>query len=82
MTASSSKSSTTDRAPALPSSPANTPPPTWHQLVDDPTLADALLDRVVHHAHLIELNGESLRKKRPPKAPKTPLAEGAATWHP
>ncbi len=55
------------------------PPATWHQLVDDPTLADALLDRVVHHAHLIELKGESLRKKRPQKAPKAPAGEGQST---
>ena len=31
--------------------------------LDDPTLADAILDRVVHSAHRIELKGESLRKR-------------------
>ena len=35
----------------------------WHQWLDDPTLADAILDRIVHSAHRIELKGESLRKK-------------------
>ena len=35
----------------------------WHQWLDDPTLADAILDRVVHSAHRIELKGESLRKR-------------------
>lgn len=36
----------------------------WHQYLDDPTLADAILDRVIHNAHRIELHGESLRKKK------------------
>lgn len=34
----------------------------WHQWLDDPTLADAILDRVVHNAHRITLRGDSLRK--------------------
>jgi DNA replication protein DnaC len=33
-------------------------------LIGDPTLADAILDRVVHNAYRIELAGESLRKPR------------------
>jgi DNA replication protein DnaC len=36
----------------------------WYEIVGNPTLADAILDRVVHNAHRIELKGESLRKKR------------------
>ena len=36
----------------------------WYEIVGDPTLADAILDRVVHNAHRIELKGESLRKQR------------------
>ena len=36
----------------------------WHDLIGDPTLADAILDRVVHNAHRIQLRGESLRRKR------------------
>lgn len=36
----------------------------WHEIIGDPTIADAILDRVVHNAHRIELRGESLRKKR------------------
>ena len=36
----------------------------WHDLIGDPTLADAILDRVVHNAHRIQLHGESLRKKK------------------
>ena len=40
------------------------PPGRWHELVGDPTLADAILDRMVHNAHRFELSGESLRKVR------------------
>ncbi|HML13888.1 MAG TPA: IS21-like element helper ATPase IstB [Xanthobacteraceae bacterium] len=37
----------------------------WHELIGVPTLADAVLDRVVHNAYRIELAGDSLRKARP-----------------
>lgn len=36
----------------------------WHGPVGDPTVADSILDRLVHHAHRFELRGESLRKVR------------------
>jgi len=36
----------------------------WHSRIPDPTLADAILDRLVHNAHRIELLGESQRKLR------------------
>jgi len=36
----------------------------WHEQIGDPTLADAILDRLVHSAHKIKLTGESMRKKR------------------
>jgi len=36
----------------------------WHDLIGDPTLADAILDRLVHNAHRILLRGDSLRQKR------------------
>jgi DNA replication protein DnaC len=36
----------------------------WHQALGEPTLADAILDRVLHDAHRIELSGESMRKVR------------------
>jgi DNA replication protein DnaC len=36
----------------------------WHEALADPTLADAILDRLVHNAHRIALHGESLRKRR------------------
>jgi DNA replication protein DnaC len=35
----------------------------WHEVIGDPTLGDAILDRVIHRAHRIELKGESLRKR-------------------
>lgn len=36
----------------------------WYDWVAEPTIADALLDRLVHHAHKIELKGESMRKRK------------------
>jgi DNA replication protein DnaC len=36
----------------------------WHEIIGDPTLGDAILDRVIHRAHRIELKGESLRKRQ------------------
>ena len=35
----------------------------WHAWLNDPALADAILDRLVHASHRIALKGESLRKK-------------------
>jgi len=35
----------------------------WHEYIGDPTLADAILDRLVHSAYKINLKGESMRKK-------------------
>jgi len=36
----------------------------WHEVIDDPTLADAILDRLVHNAYKINLKGDSMRKKK------------------
>lgn len=36
----------------------------WHEMIGDPTIADALLDRLVHNAHRINLTGESMRKRK------------------
>jgi len=36
----------------------------WHEQIGDPTMADAILDRLVHTAHKIQLTGESMRKKK------------------
>ena len=40
------------------------PVDTWHDVIGEPTIADAILDRIVHNAHRLELDGESLRKTR------------------
>jgi len=36
----------------------------WHAVIDEPTLADAILDRLVHNAHRLALDGPSMRKTR------------------
>ena len=38
----------------------------WHDTIADPTVADAILDRLVHNAYRIELKGESMRKGKTP----------------
>ncbi len=42
------------------------PIPKWHEWIGDPTLADAVLDRLVHNAYKLELRGNSRRKEKPP----------------
>jgi len=42
----------------------------WHDSIGDPTMADAILDRLVHNAHRITLKGTSMREKRS-KSPPT-----------
>lgn len=39
----------------------------WHAYLGEPTIADAILDRIVHSAHRIELKGKSMRKLRASK---------------
>ena len=34
----------------------------WHEMIANPTVADAILDRLVHNAHRLNLAGDSLRK--------------------
>lgn len=46
----------------------------WHELIGDPTLADAILDRLIHNAHRIPLKGESLRKKQAKLAKSEPTS--------
>ncbi len=36
----------------------------WYDLFNDPTIADAILDRIVHQAHFLQLHGESMRKTK------------------
>ena len=43
----------------------------WHDVIGEPTFADAILDRIVHNAYRLELDGPSIRKTR--------AAEEAAT---
>ena len=43
----------------------------WYEVLEEPTVADAILDRLVHTAHRIELNGESMRKKQKGEKKKT-----------
>lgn len=40
------------------------PVDTWHAVIGDPTYADAILDRIVHNAHRLNLAGDSLRRTR------------------
>ena len=37
----------------------------WHEVIGDPTIADAICDRIIHNAHRIELKGDSVRKVYP-----------------
>lgn len=36
----------------------------WHNAIGEKTIADAILDRIVHKSHRLELQGESMRKKK------------------
>lgn len=42
------------------------PVESWYEIVGNPTIADAILDRIVHNAYRIDLKGDSLRKNRKP----------------
>jgi DNA replication protein DnaC len=46
------------------------PPDRWHEYLGDPTVADAILDRVMHRAHRLTLSGPSRRKSSGPAAPE------------
>ena len=52
------------RYAAIPLVTSQMPVDHWHELIGDPTLADAILDRLIHNAHRVPLKGESLRKKQ------------------
>ncbi len=55
------------------------PPKDWYQHIADPTLAESILDRLVHESLRLELDGESIRKLRgaqPPKKDPTSAAAG------
>jgi DNA replication protein DnaC len=40
------------------------PTKNWHEALGDPTLADAICDRLVHNAHVLKLGGPSMRRKK------------------
>ena len=46
----------------------------WHEALGEPTLADAILDRLVHSAHRLELRGDSMRRPRSERAGAQPHA--------
>ena len=46
----------------------------WHELIANPTLADAILDRIIHNAYRFDLTGESMRKQRGLKQSNLPTA--------
>jgi len=52
----------------------------WHEQIGDPTLADGILDRLVHNAHRIEMRGESMRKQRGEKGEKLLQSAGQKLW--
>jgi len=46
----------------------------WHEALGDPTLADAILDRLLHNAYKMTLRGESMRKRHPPVKDEVPTS--------
>ena len=50
---------------------AQAPVEVWHEVIGEQTIADAILDRIIHDAHRLELVGDSLRKRRMAKGKKT-----------
>ena len=44
----------------------------WHDVIDEPTFADAILDRIIHNAYRIELEGDSMRKNITETDDRTP----------
>ena len=47
------------------------PVPEWYEVIGEQTIADAILDRIVHNAHRMELAGESLRRRQKNKVTET-----------
>lgn len=47
----------------------------WHEAIGDPTLADAILDRLVHNAHRLTMSGESMRRKTSTTKPLDPTGQ-------
>ena len=45
---------------------AQLPVAAWHDMIGEPTIADAILDRIIHNAHRITLKGDSMRRQKAP----------------
>jgi DNA replication protein DnaC len=60
------------------------PVTTWHEVIGEPTLGDAILDRIAHNAYRLELDGPSMRKLRSGEAtePTPPVSTTAADGTP
>jgi DNA replication protein DnaC len=55
------------------------PTETWHEVIGEPTFADAILDRLVHNAYRLALDGPSIRKTQADQAAAELLADAAVT---
>ena len=53
------------------------PVETWHEVIGEPTFADAILDRLVHNAYRLALDGPSMRKTQADQAAAELLADAA-----
>jgi DNA replication protein DnaC len=51
------------------------PTSAWHEYLNDPTLADAILDRFIHNAHHLDVKGPSMRKHRHALTPEPPTSQ-------
>ena len=49
------------------------PVSSWHEVIGEPTIADAICDRIVHGAHRINLEGDSIRKLYAERANRDPV---------
>ena len=55
------------------------PVASWHDVIGEPTLGDAILDRIVHNAYRLELDGPSMRKLKASEATDAPASPVATT---
>ena len=55
------------------------PVATWHEVIGEPTLGDAILDRIVHNAYRLELDGPSMRKIKAAEAIEPPAQPATST---
>ena len=55
------------------------PVATWHEVIGEPTLGDAILDRIVHNAYRLELDGQSMRKIKAAEAIEPPAQPATMT---